>query len=142
MVSDRRPAPGGTLVTCGRMRSLKRLDPYTTKGETMSSQSETPVLDLITSMNADALEASSLPIEGQMVARIAALVAIDAPPASYIMHLGAAGEAGIGAEQVQGVLAAIAPIVGTPRVVSAAGKMMRGLGIAIELAELEAEAEE
>jgi alkylhydroperoxidase/carboxymuconolactone decarboxylase family protein YurZ len=103
--------------------------------------SETPVLDLITSMNAEALEASSLPMEGQIIARIAALVAVDAPPASYIMHLGAAGDAGVDAEQVQGILAAIAPVVGTPKVVAAAGKMMRALGIAIELAELEGEAE-
>jgi len=39
------------------------------------------------------------------------------------------------------VLAAIAPIVGTPRLVSATGKMARGLGLALELAEI-AELEE
>jgi hypothetical protein len=38
------------------------------------------------------------------------------------------------------VLAAVAPIVGTPRTVSAAGNIARALGIAIELAELEKEA--
>ena len=109
----------------------------------MSAQSkETPLLDLIASINASAIEASSLDLEGQMLARIAALVAVDAPPASYMMNLGAAGEVGVNEERVQGVLAAIAPIVGTARVVSAAGKMMRALGLALELAELEAEAEE
>ena len=109
----------------------------------MSAQSkETPLLDLIASINASAIEASSLDLEGQMLARIAALVAVDAPPASYMMNLGAAGEVGVNEEQVQGVLSAIVPIVGTARVVSAAGKMMRALGLALELAELEAEAEE
>jgi hypothetical protein len=102
--------------------------------------SETPVLDLITNFNASSIEASSLPIEGQLLARIAALVAIDAPPASYMMHLGAAGETDVTVEQVQGVLCAIAPIVGTARIVSAAGKMVRALGLALELAELEEEA--
>jgi hypothetical protein len=42
---------------------------------------------------------------------------------------------------VQGVIAAVSPIVGTPRVVSAAGNIVRALGIATELAELEEETE-
>ena len=109
----------------------------------MSAQpDETPVLDLITAINAAAVEASSLPVDAQMIARIAALVAIDAPPASYMMNLAVAGEVGITAQEVQGVFCAITPIVGTARVVSAAGKIMRALGLAVGLAELEAEAEE
>jgi hypothetical protein len=103
---------------------------------------ETPVLDLLAGMNAASLEASSLADDQLMIARIAALVAVDAPPASYMLNLGAAGDAGVDTEQVQGVLAAVAPIVGTPRVVSAAGKMMRALGLALDLADLDAEAGE
>jgi hypothetical protein len=76
-----------------------------------------------------------------MLARLAALVAVDAPPASYLLNLGAAGEAGVDEEQVRGVLAAVAPVVGTARVASAAGNIARALGFATELAELEAEAE-
>ena len=41
--------------------------------------SETPVLDLLTSMTADSMEASSLDAETLMLVRIAALVAVDAP---------------------------------------------------------------
>ena len=74
-----------------------------------------------------------------MLVRIAALVAVDAPPASYLLNLGAAGDVGIGEEQVRGVLAAVAPIVGTARVASATGKIVRALGFALEVAELEAE---
>ena len=107
----------------------------------MSAENDTPVLDLMTGMNAAALEASNLDLEDQILARIAALVAIDAPPASYLMHLGVASETGVTAEQVQGVLCAIAPLVGTPRVVAAAGNMMRALGLAVGLAELDEEAE-
>jgi alkylhydroperoxidase/carboxymuconolactone decarboxylase family protein YurZ len=72
-----------------------------------------------------------------MLVRIAALVAVDAPPASYLMNLGAAAELGIGEEDVRGVLTAVAPIVGTPKVVAAAGNIARALGLAIDLAELE-----
>ena len=98
---------------------------------------ETPVLDLLMKMTADSIEASSLDAQTLMVARIAALVAVDAPPASYLLNLGAAGEAGVDEEKVRGVLAAVAPIVGTARVASATSKMVRALGLAIELDELE-----
>ena len=98
---------------------------------------ETPVLDLLAGMTADSIEASGLDAETLMLVRIAALVAVDAPPASYLMNLGAAGELGIGEDQVRGVLAAVAPIVGTPRVVAATGNIVRALGFALEMAELE-----
>jgi alkylhydroperoxidase/carboxymuconolactone decarboxylase family protein YurZ len=101
------------------------------------ADSDTPVLDLITQINADAIEASSLDVSQQMLVRVAALVAIDAPPASYLMNLGAAGETGMTPEELQGILCAIAPIVGTTRIVSAAGKLVRALGLAVGLAEFE-----
>ncbi len=103
--------------------------------------SETPVLDLLASMTADSIEASSLDSETLMLVRIAALAAVDAPPISYLMNLGAASELGIDPEQVRGVLAAIAPIVGTARVASATGKIVEALEVAIEIAELEDESE-
>ena len=77
-----------------------------------------------------------------MLVRIAALVAVDAPPTSYLLNLEAAAESGVDADQVRGVLTAIAPIVGTPRVVSATGSIVEALAVEIEVAELEAEAEE
>ena len=108
----------------------------------MAGQStETEVLDLLTRMTADSLEATNLDAQSLMLVRIAALVAVDAPPASYLLNLEAAGEVGVDAEQVSGVLTAVAPIVGTARVASAATKMVRALGLAIELGELEAEGE-
>lgn len=102
---------------------------------------ETPVLDLLQKMTADSLETSTLDAETLMLVRIAALVAIDAPPASYMMNLAAAKEIGVGENEIRGVFAAIAPIVGTARVASAMGKIVRALGLAIELAEIEEEIE-
>jgi len=89
------------------------------------STSETPVLDLLASMTADSLKASDLDAETLALVRIAAL------------NLGAASEIGVDAEQVRGVLAAIAPIVGTARIASATGKIADALEFAIEVAELE-----
>ena len=108
----------------------------------MAEQPETPILDLLARMTADSIEASSLDERTLMLVRIAALVAVDAPPASYLLNIGAASESGVDEEQVRGVLAAVAPVVGTARVASATGNIARALGLAIELAELEAEAEE
>ena len=103
---------------------------------------DTPVLDLLAGMTADSVEASNLDAESLLQVRIAALVAVDAPVASYLMNLGVARDLDIGADQVEGILAAVAPIVGTARVVSAAGKIMQAIGIEIEIAELEAEADQ
>jgi alkylhydroperoxidase/carboxymuconolactone decarboxylase family protein YurZ len=102
---------------------------------------ETPVLDLLAKMTADSIEATGLDAETLMLVRLAALVAVDAAPASYLMNLGIATEMGIDADAAQDVLAAVAPIVGTARVVSAAGKMVRALGLAIAISDAADEAE-
>jgi 4-carboxymuconolactone decarboxylase len=104
-----------------------------------NSMPETPVLDLLASMTADSLAASSLDPQALMLVRLAALVAVDAPPSSYLLNLEAAGEVGLDAESVRGVLAAVAPIVGTARVASATGKIVKALSVAIEIAEEDAE---
>ena len=103
---------------------------------------ETPVLDLLKSMTAESAAVSSLDLETLVLVRIAALAAVDAPPVSYLLNLAAASEVGVDAEQVRGVLAAIAPIVGTARVASATGKIVDALDVAIEVADLEAQSEE
>src|SRR5690348_3713309 len=108
----------------------------------MSEDSDTPVLDLLARMTADSIEASSLDDKQLMLVRIAALVAMDAPAVSYFLNLGAAGDVDVEAEEIRGVLAAIAPIVGTPRVVAASGNIISAIGVAIDLAELEIEASE
>ena len=105
------------------------------------STSETPVLDLLASMTANSIEASSLDPETLMLVRIAALASVDAPSVSYLMNLEVAGELDIDADQVRGVLAAIAPIVGSARIASATGKIVEALSVAIEIAEIDAESE-
>ena len=103
---------------------------------------ETPVRDLLVSMTAESLAASDLDTETLMLVRIAALVAADAPPISYMLNLEAARSVGIDADKVSSVIAAIAPIVGTARVASAAGSILKSLAIEIELEELEEQDEQ
>ena len=103
----------------------------------MAAQSdEAPVLDVLAKMTADSIEATRLDERTLMLVRIAALVAVDAPPVSYLMNLGVAGELGVDADQVEDVLVAVAPIVGTARVASAANKLVRALNLKIELGDL------
>ena len=106
-----------------------------------TSDLQTPVLDLMGLMTAASAEASSLDAETFTLVRIAALAAVDAPAVSYVLNLGAAAELDIDPDRVRGVLAAIAPIVGTARVASATGNIAEALAVAIEVAEIASEAE-
>ena len=98
---------------------------------------ETPVLDTLADMTAASLARNTLAPRELMLVRIAALVAVDAAPASYLMNAEAAQEMGVTADDIQGVMIGVAPVVGAPRVVSAAGKILRALGLAIAVAESE-----
>lgn len=98
---------------------------------------ETPVLDTLADMTAASLARNTLTPRELMLVRIAALIAVDAAPASYLMNAGAAQDMGVTADDIQGVMIGVAPVVGAPRVVSSAGKILRALGLAIAVAESE-----
>lgn len=98
----------------------------------MTTDSETPVLDLLAEMTADSLDVCGLDERTLMFCRLAALVAVDAPPASYLLNLGAASEMDFSLDDVRGVLTAVAPIVGTTHIVAATGNVARAMGFAIE----------
>jgi hypothetical protein len=102
---------------------------------------DTPLLDTLAAMTAASVAECDLEPRELMLARIAALVAVGAPPASYLANAGTASDLGITLDDVQGVLIAVAPIVGTARTVTAAGTIARALGFAIAAIEAELEAE-
>jgi alkylhydroperoxidase/carboxymuconolactone decarboxylase family protein YurZ len=98
---------------------------------------ETPVLDTIAAMTLDSVERCGLEADTLLLVRLAALAAVDAKPVSYLAHVGPAVEAGVTIEQVQDVLVAVAPIVGTARVMSASIAITEALGLAIAVVEAE-----
>lgn len=98
---------------------------------------ETPVLDTLADLTAASLAHNSLAPRELMLARMAALIAVDAPPASYLANAGAAADSGVTADDIQAVMIAVAPVVGTARVVSAGGNILRALGLAIAVADSE-----
>jgi len=98
---------------------------------------ETPVLDTLADMTAASLEHNTLSLRELMLVRLAALIAVDAPPASYLLNAEPAVDVGVTGDDVQGVMIGVAPVVGAPRVVAASGNIMRAFGFAIAVAEAE-----
>jgi hypothetical protein len=72
--------------------------------------------------------------EALMLVRLAALVAVDAPAAAYAANLGCGPQLTL--DDIRSVLIAVAPIVGAPRVVSAASRLDDALGTALDLDDL------
>ncbi|MFE7244575.1 carboxymuconolactone decarboxylase [Streptomyces sp. NPDC057582] len=107
----------------------------------MATASDAPVLDTIAAMTIDSVERCGMDDRTLILTRIAALAAMDAPAISYLAHIDPAIKAELTIEQLQDVLVAIAPVVGTARVMSAAGHIAQAFGVAaLALAETEAEA--
>jgi 4-carboxymuconolactone decarboxylase len=101
----------------------------------MLGEGDMSVVDTLMRMTGVSVEESGLDPKTFMLVRIAALTTLDAPPASWLVNLGGAGGAGITPGQVVGTLIAIAPAIGTVRIVSAAGNIVRALGLATAIAE-------
>lgn len=106
--------------------------------------SDNPVLDTVLEMTAASVDRVDFSDEALMLVRLAALVAVDAPTASYLVNLGAGAQTALTLEDARSVLIAVAPIVGAPRVVSAAGRITEALGLALAIAldDLQAEADQ
>jgi alkylhydroperoxidase/carboxymuconolactone decarboxylase family protein YurZ len=108
----------------------------TTEGKApMVDEGATPVLDVITTLTATAVETTTLDPGLQVLLRFAALVALDAAPASYLFHLVAGAEQGLTMADAQQVLITLAPLVGTARIVSASTHIARALGLAIAISD-------
>jgi len=99
------------------------------------SEGDMSVLDTLMRMTEVAMEESKLDPEDFMLVRIAALAALDAAPASWLLNLKVSGEAGLTPERILGTLIAISPLVGTARIVSAAGSIVQALGLEKTLAD-------
>ncbi len=76
-------------------------------------------------------ERSGLDARSFALVKLAALIALDAPPASYVWQVANALDAGATPADLVGVLIAIAPQVGGPRIVAAAPELMVALGLSL-----------
>ena len=101
--------------------------------------SENPLLDTVLEMTSASVDRVEFSDEVLLLVRLAALVAVDAPPASYLVNLSVGADTALTLDDARSVLIAVAPIVGTPRVVSASGKIAEALGFAFALDDLGAQ---
>lgn len=94
--------------------------------------SEEGLVSSLLEMQLNNLEASDLDPRTYSLVKIAALIALDAPPASYVAQVAFARDAGVTPEEMLNVLVAVAPQVGLPRAVAAAPELMLALGLELE----------
>jgi 4-carboxymuconolactone decarboxylase len=95
------------------------------------SVGDVDILDTAIGLRGLSREATGLDGRSFALVKIAALIALDAPPASYAWQIANALEEGVTPEEILGVLRAVAPQVGGPRVIAAAPEIMLALGLAL-----------
>src|SRR5205807_10607809 len=99
------------------------------------SKGDLSVLNALVRMHEGSLEESGLDPQTFMLVRIAALATLDAAPTSWLVNVKVGGEVGVEPEQIVGTLIAIAPVIGTARIISAASGIIRAIGLSETLAE-------
>ncbi|MGO9248096.1 MAG: carboxymuconolactone decarboxylase family protein [Solirubrobacteraceae bacterium] len=93
------------------------------------SVGDSNILDTAIGLRDLGREGTGLDARTYALVKIAALIALDAPPVSYAWQIGNALEEGVTPEDVLGVLRAVAFQVGGPKVVAAAPEIMLALGL-------------
>jgi 4-carboxymuconolactone decarboxylase len=99
------------------------------------AQGDPTKLGFLQSVIENSFKESGLDPQTFMLVRMAALATLDAAPASWLMNIAVSGEAGLEPERILGTLIAIAPVIGTARIVSAAGSIMKAFALAEAIAE-------
>jgi 4-carboxymuconolactone decarboxylase len=96
------------------------------------SAGDQDVLEKVVGLRELNREVSGLDARTFALVKIASLISLDAPPASYAWQIANALEDGATPEEILGVLRAIAPQVGGPKIVAAAPEIMLALGLPLD----------
>src|SRR5215469_15458255 len=107
---------------------MPAVEQQTEKTLTGIATADTEVLAASIGLREAHLEHTGLDARTFALVKIAALIALDAAPASYAWQIGNALDEGVQPEEIVGVLMAVAPLVGGPRVIAAASEIMLALG--------------
>jgi alkylhydroperoxidase/carboxymuconolactone decarboxylase family protein YurZ len=103
---------------------------------TITGESGAPLLRTIRTMTTASLDNADLPDREVLLVRLACLIALDATRSSYAYNLAGTGFPLLTAEEVESVLTAAAPLVGTARIASAAECIAEAMGYAISVHDL------
>jgi 4-carboxymuconolactone decarboxylase len=93
------------------------------------SRGDQRVLDEMVELREAERESSGLDARTFSLVKIAALIAVDAPPVSYLWQVANALDSGATPQDLVGVLRAVTPHVGGPRAMAAAPEIMVALGL-------------
>ena len=104
------------------------VDPATRDALVGMSKGE-QLLDEMVELRTAEQDSSGLDARTFSLVKIAALIAVDAPPVSYLWQVANALDAGATPQDLVGVLRAVAPQVGGPRAMAAAPEIMVALGL-------------
>jgi len=94
---------------------------------------EAPLIETLVRMHTDTQQRSGLDDRTYLLVRLAALVASDASPTSFMVTLAVADDLGVTADEVRGVLIALAPVLGSARALAGAEKALQAIAAARQL---------
>ena len=103
---------------------------------TAVTEGASPLISTIVTMTRASRENARLPEREVMLVRLACLIAGDASDASYLYNLAGPSGPALTVEEVEAVLVAAAPLVGTARVVLAAERIASAMGYPISVMDL------
>jgi 4-carboxymuconolactone decarboxylase len=92
------------------------------------AESNPELMESIVGAQIQNIESSGLDPKTHALVRIASLISVGAPSASFEWQVSVARESGASADEIAGVLVAVAPTAGMPRVVAAAPDVAEALG--------------
>ena len=123
-----------SLCVCAReMKGTLMADVAQDTQETLLGISigDANILDTAIGLRELGREGTGLDARTYALVKIAALIALDAPPTSYAWQIANALDEGVTPEEILGVLRAVAFQVGAPKVVAAAPEIMLALGLSL-----------
>jgi alkylhydroperoxidase/carboxymuconolactone decarboxylase family protein YurZ len=103
--------------------------------QNISHNDESAIASLVAIRVEEAVESSDLDAKTFAVANLAALIATGGDDSSYLLHVGAALDAGASVDEITAVLTAIGPNIGVYKMVAAADPLATALGINLAAAE-------
>jgi hypothetical protein len=95
-----------------------------------------PLISTITTMTRQSKQDANLPDREVLLVRLACLIAMDASGSSYLYNLTGDTEPALTPAEVEAVLVAAAPLVGTSRIVTAAERIAEAMGFPISVHDL------
>jgi 4-carboxymuconolactone decarboxylase len=97
----------------------------------ISANDEAAIAELVAIRVTEAVDASDLDAKTFSMVNLAALIATGGDEASYLLHVGAALDAGASVDEITAVLTAVGPNVGVFKMVMAADPLATALGISL-----------